>query len=169
MDKKIIVILGLGLILALSIIWWFSAPKGCPGANGGDSCGYYGSTNYCNPLPPTLQSIRLQYDGTFTSDFLNGFSAEEIILEDIDIIYEGECHNNGEKGSSCIIKQPEIGSNIPKGEVFQVVAQCPSPKKDAKQAFIYFILRYKATKDGEEITETSECGICLKDDGDKFK
>lgn len=161
-------ILGLVLILVISIILWFSSPKGCPGANGGYSCGYYGSTDDCAPIQTFLSSLNMKYSGKFASSFSNRFPAEEIILEDIEVIYEGDCYNEEKRGSRCIIEQPEMGSNIPKGEILQLVAQCPSPKKDATHTFVYFIIKYKAIKDGEEITETSECGVCLIDNGDGF-
>ena len=172
MNKKTIAIVGLVLILGIIITWWFIIPRGCPRANeqGANLCGYHiPGVQFLRVTPPA--TMQLLYNGTFNIDFINAFEeAEEITIEDIEIIHEGRCYNVEKRGAECTINEPEMGSKIPKGTMFEVVAYCPTVNKDADIEFLYITLTYKAIKDGEEITKVSEGGICIGNarDRDKF-
>ena len=161
MDNKIAIVLGLVLILGVSIIWWLSSSKECSG------CGYMASEmDFWRVRPPA--TYHLLKNGTLIIDFVNAFDAEEITIEDIEIIYEGECYNEEKRGVQCNIEEPMVGSKFPKGTMFRVIAHCSYIKKDAELAFLYVTLTYKTIKDGDEVSRTSEGGICIGNDGDMF-
>ena len=86
----------------------------------------------------------------------------------MNIEYVGGVIYLDKKTMRCDLQKPEIGSIIQGGEAFEVIATCPHPNKDASHAFIYIAIEYQTTKNGERITEISQGGACLINEGDEF-
>jgi len=114
-------------------------------------------------------SIYLTYDGTFHSAVMNGLGAP-MKLTHLEVRYEGEYHNEYVEGKRCIIQEPIIGSDFEPGEVFEVMAYCPTINKDAKYASLHINFEYTYTHptDNKNRTGKEDETICLLNEGDEF-
>jgi len=162
MDKRYVLIGG--IVVLVGMLWQLGVFEGGPGEVPlRDPCGYATSEGFSS-VRPALGTMRLQKEGIFKTEFITG--VQKATINSLEVSY-GSNYYRWEKGRiSCNIKKPESDLVISSHEAFEVIANCPSIKKDADYAFLYITITYKA--EGENKTRTSQGGLCLRNTGDGF-
>jgi len=167
-EKIVKVWIVITLLIFAFLVWqsgFFSGPRGTDDFR--SLCGHYADFGG-GKIKSMEPSIFLKFNGTFHSSIMNGAGAP-VKFTNLEVMQEENYWIFFKRTTHCDLQKPETRYDVKRGEVFDLIAQCPVQNRNAKYASMYVNLSYEITRDDKTIEIIEDEWLCLDNDGEEFR